>query len=148
PELLRILVRMLRFARQMTPGICRYFATRTNPAPVIAAFDKLLGSRAYLNHWQSWWLQSAIASSPAFGTGDGATRRMKWVRAALDAHEQAQTPRAYAALTLARHRQITSDELLRLYDRTGNTARPLLVAAIALTKPTDRIKKAVTQDNP
>ncbi|MFI5492263.1 reverse transcriptase domain-containing protein [Actinoplanes sp. NPDC051859] len=147
PELLKHLMKMLRFARQMTPAVCRYLATRTDPAPVIAAFDKLLTSRAYLNHWQSWWLQSAIASHSAFGTGDGAARRIKWVRAALDAPGQAATPRAYAALTLARHGQIDAEGLLRLYDRTGATARPLLVAAIALTSPTYRISKAVTHDN-
>ncbi|MFD0973742.1 RNA-directed DNA polymerase [Plantactinospora endophytica] len=145
-ELLKHLMLILRFARQMTPAVCRYLAGRTDPAPVIAAFDKLLTSRAYLNDWQSWWLQSAIASNPAFGTGDGAKRRIEWVHEAFGA--QAPTPRAYAALTLARHGQINADELLRLYDRTGATARPLLVAAIALTKPPNRISKAVTQDNP
>ncbi|SIM53246.1 Reverse transcriptase (RNA-dependent DNA polymerase) [Micromonospora cremea] len=146
PETLNHLMRMLRFARQMTPAVCRYLAERADPAPVIAAFDKLLTSRAYLNEWQCWWLQSAIASNPAFGIGERANRRIQWVHAALGA--QAPTPRAHAALTLARHGQINADELLRLYDRTGVTARPLLVAAIALTKPSTRITKAVTQDNP
>ncbi|MGC5321578.1 RNA-directed DNA polymerase [Micromonospora arida] len=145
-DLLKHLMRMLRFARQMTPAVCRYLGGLADPAPAIAAFDKLLTTRAYLNDWQSWWLQSAIASNAAFGTGEGAKRRIEWVRAALGA--QAPTPRAYAALTLARQGQIKADELLRLYDRTGTTARPLLVAAIALTKPSTRISNAVIQDNP
>ncbi|MGN9912643.1 RNA-directed DNA polymerase [Phytohabitans sp. LJ34] len=148
PEVLRCLMQMLRFARQMTPAVCRYLTGRTDPDPVVTAFDRLLASRAYLNGWQAWWLQKAIACRPEFGTGGGAERRLRWVRESLNAQHEAPTQRAYAALTLARHGQFAADQLLGLYDRMGAIARPSLVAGLALTNPPGNIRKAVTQDNP
>jgi hypothetical protein len=57
-------------------------------------------------------------------------------------------PPTYAAYSLARHGKISGERLLRLYDRVGAIARPSLVAAIAVTKPPNDIRKAVAQDNP
>jgi hypothetical protein len=50
-------------------------------------------------------------------------------------------------MTLARHGLIDADQLLPVYDRSGPVVRPVVVAAIALLKPSETVARAVTSDS-
>jgi RNA-directed DNA polymerase len=147
PEILRHCTRMLRFERTLTPAVARYLATRQDGVLVLDAFDGLIRSTAYLNGWQTWWLQPPVARLPDFASGPGAKRRLGWARAALTSAEHTPVLRAEAARTLARHKAIDLSEMLSIYDRSSNIVRPVLVAGIALLKPTAAIRHAVTGDS-
>lgn len=60
-EILSLCMRMLRFERTVTPAVARYLVERDDDSAVLAAFDRLLRSRSYLNGWQTWWLQQPVA---------------------------------------------------------------------------------------
>src|SRR5262249_48776824 len=64
PEILATCMKILRFERTVTPAVARYLdglnnndGRNKNEEEVLAAFDRLLKSRSYLNGWQTWWLQ-------------------------------------------------------------------------------------------
>lgn len=145
--LLEHIMRILRYERYLTPSVSRYLAGRKDAGLLTYAFDKLLRSNAYLNGWQSWWLQDCIARRPEFGMGVGRARRVKWLRSARDAAERSSVLRAYASLSLARHKEATVREALAAYDRTSVSVRPILVAALALLHPTGNVRKAIIQDD-
>ena len=88
-----------------------------------------------------------MARLPVFASGSGSKRRLGWARAALTSAEHTPVLRAGAARTLARHKTIDLDEMLSIYDRSSNIVRPVLVAGIALLKPTAAIQQAVTGDS-
>jgi RNA-directed DNA polymerase len=147
-EILTICRRLLSYERTITPAVGRYLNGRKDEGPVLDAFDELLRRRAYVNGWQTWWLQHAITHLPGFGTvGHGAKKRLCWARNALDTAEHAPILRAHAAMTLARHRHIQCDELLSIYARSSTTVRPVLAAAIALLAPSANIARAVKDDS-
>jgi hypothetical protein len=138
---------LLRYERTMTPAVATYLTSRHDEQDVIAAFDKLLRSKSYLNGWQAWWLQQPLARLVGFANGDGATRRLAWARAVLISAESTPVLRAEAARTLARHGRIDLRELLEIYDRSSNIVRPVLSGAIALLKPGKDIRSAVAGDS-
>ena len=137
-------VQLLRYERTLTPAVATYLASRSDGPALINAADRLLGGRVYLNGWQICWLQRPIVRLSQFAEGAGATRRLTWSRRAFDAAQHSPVLRAEAAQTLARHQQITINELLRVYDRSSTTVRPALAGAIALLKPTSSIRSAIT----
>ncbi len=147
PAMMQHCIRLLRFERTMTPAVGTYLSTRQDHAFVLEAFDRLLKSKTYLNGWQTWWLQQPVARLATFGSGLGAKRRLAWARSALTSAEQTPVLRAEAARTLARHKAIDVAEILRIYDRSSNIVRPVLVAGLALVKPTAAVRKAVTGDS-
>lgn len=140
-------MRLLRYERTLTPAVATYLTSRQSDSDVIAAFDKLLRSKSYLNGWQAWWLQAPLARVAAFATGDGATRRLRWARAVLVSAESTPVLRGEAARTLARHARIDVGELLALYDRSSNIVRPVLAGGMALLKPSKDIRSAVVGDS-
>jgi RNA-directed DNA polymerase len=144
---LDICTRMLRYERTLTPAVARYLTARNEDDRVLAAFDRLLKAKAYLNGWQTWWLQQPLARLQAFPTGPGSKARMAWERNALTSAEHTPVLRAHAALALARHRAITMDELLPIFDRSSVTVRPVLAAAVALLQPGEPMRAAVTGDS-
>lgn len=145
---LDIALQLLRFEQKLTPQACTFLATRTDHSAVIAALDRFLSKAPYLTGWQTWWLAQTVASLPGFvGTDRPARRRQEWLE---KAHRQAidnQTLRAHTALALARCRLISETDLLGLYDRSGDVARPTVVAAIAAIKPSTATRKAITADS-
>jgi RNA-directed DNA polymerase len=110
---------LLRYERTMTPAVATYLTSRQDEQDVLAAFDKLLRSKSYLNGWQAWWLQQPLARVVGFANGDGAPRRLRWARAVLVSAESTPVLRAEAARTLARHGRIGLGELLAIYDRSS-----------------------------
>ena len=70
-RILSLCMKMLRFERTMTPAVGRYLTGRNDEANLLAAFDRLLRSRSYLNGWQTWWLQQPVARLPGFASGRG-----------------------------------------------------------------------------
>lgn len=140
-------MRLLRYERTLTPAVGTYLVSRQSEPDIIAAFDKLLRSKSYLNGWQAWWLQAPLARVAAFATGEGATRRLRWARAVLLSAESTPVLRGEAARTLARHGRIDVGELLAIYDRSSNIVRPVLAGGIALLKPSKDIRAAVVGDS-
>jgi hypothetical protein len=147
PALVGNVMKLLRYERTMTPAVAGYVSGRDDPGVVVSGFDKLLRSKAYLNGWQTWWLQESIAKMPEFASAAGAARRATWAHNALTSAEHSPILRAHSALTLARHKQITVDQVLATYGRSSAAVRPVLVAAIAVLKPRTNIRQSVTQDN-
>ena len=147
PEILTLCMKMLRFERTMTPAVGKYLTGRNDDSQVLAAFDRLLTSRSYLNGWQTWWLQQPVARLPAFASGRGAAGRLRWAQDALTSAEHTPVLHAHAALTLARQKQITCERLLAIYDRSSSAVRPVLVAAIALLKPPQNVQRSVTDES-
>lgn len=147
PEVLTHCMRLLRFERTLTPSVGMYLSTRVDEALVLDAFDTLLKRRSYLNGWQTWWLQQPVARLRSFAFGTGSKRRLAWARSALTSAEHTPVLRAEAARTLARHKQLALDDMLGIYDRSSNILRPVLAAGIALLKPTEAVKNAVTGDS-
>jgi hypothetical protein len=131
----------------MTPAVATYLLDRDDDAAVIAALDKLLASRSYLNGWQTWWLQHPVARLAGFAKGSGARRRLRWVRGALTSAEHTPVLRAEAARTLARHQRISLDELLSIYDRSSDIVRPVLAGAVAILKPGADVRRAIVGDS-
>ena len=145
---LSIAMKLLRYEQTMTPYIARFLNTRENESALLTEFDALLERKAYLTGWQTWWLQQPLARTSSFI--DSSTRgeaRRKWVRNAFANAERSPVLRAQAAMTLARHGEIDGDELLRIYDRSSPVTRPVVVGAIALIGPSERIARAVTGDS-
>lgn len=147
PDVLALCMKVLRYEQTATPSVASYLTTRNDEAAVVGAFDKLLTAKAYLNGWQTWWLQQPIARHAGFTSGRGSKARCAWARHAFTAAEHSPVLRAHAALTLARLGMVDSAELLSLYDRTSVTLRPVIVAAIALCKPADDVAEAVRGDS-
>jgi hypothetical protein len=147
PDVLGHCMRLLRFERTLSPAVAKYLSTRQDGRMVLDAFDALLRSKSYLNGWQTWWLQEPVARLVGFAEGTGSKRRLEWSRAALTSAEHTPVLRAEAARTLARHKRIELDELLRIYDRSSNIVRPVLAASIPLLNPTTAVRKAVTGDS-
>ncbi|MGH3834346.1 MAG: reverse transcriptase domain-containing protein [Pseudonocardiaceae bacterium] len=146
-EILTTCMRLLRYQQTATPAVGRYLSGRNDEGLVLDAFDGLLRRRAYVNGWQTWWLQQTVARMPGFATGRGSPARLRWARNALGTAEHTPVLRAHAAMTLARHRQIGLDELLGIYARSSTTIRPVLVAAIALLEPGAGVARAVKDDS-
>ena len=146
---LDIALQLLRFEQTLTPQACTFLATRTDSGAVLTALDGFLAKTPYLTGWQTWWLAQAVAGLPGFaaGTDRPARRRREWLQ---HAHAQAidnQALRAHTALALARCQLIREADLLSLYDRSGDVARPTVVAAIAAVKPSAATRKAITEDS-
>jgi len=147
PEILNHCTQLLRFERTMTPAVATYLLDRNDDSAVIAAIDRLLTGRSYLNGWQTWWLQEPVARLQGFATGVGAQRRLRWARGALTSAEQSPVLRAEAARTLARHRRIPVDEIIGIYDRSSDIVRPVLAGAAALLKPGADVRRAIVGDS-
>ena len=148
PAVLASCMKILRYEQTATPAVASYLITRNDETAVLGAFDKLLAAKAYLNGWQTWWLQQPLARHSGFATGPGSKARRTWAREALTAAQHSPVLRAHAALTLARLGLVDTATLLALYDRTNATLRPVLAAAIALCKPAADIAGAVRGDSP
>jgi RNA-directed DNA polymerase len=146
-EALNVSMQMLRYEQTMTPHVARYLIGQTDEAGVLRAFDHLLRQDAYLTGWQTWWLQQPLSRIPNFSKGRGGPRRRKWASDAFASADRSPVLRSQAAMTLARHRLIDVDQLLRVYDRSTPVVRPIVVAAIALLTPTEGITRAVTSDS-
>lgn len=147
PDVLSLCMKVLRFEKTVTPAVASYLVTRNDEAAVVGAFDKLLKAKAYLNGWQTWWLQQPVARHAGFASGRGSNARRAWARDAFTVAEHSPVLRAHAALTLARLGMVDSAELLSIYDRTSVTLRPVIAAAIALCKPADDVAAAVRGDS-
>ncbi len=146
PDVLALCMKVLRYERTATPAVASYLMTRNGEAAVVSAFDKLLAAKAYLNGWQTWWLQP-VARHAGFASGQGSKARNAWARDALTVAEHSPVLRAHAALTLARLGMVNSAELLSLYDRTNVTLRPVVAVAIALCQPAADVAAAVRGDS-
>lgn len=146
-NLLDLCTKILRLERTLTPAVSTYLTSRCDDAAVLAAFDRLLRKKAYLNGWQTWWLQQPLARLEGFASGAGSKTRLSWERHALTSAEHTPVLRAHAALSLARHEEIAIDELLSIYSRSSSTVRPVLAAAVALLKPPTSVRTAVTRDS-
>ena len=148
-EVLATCMKLLRYEQTMTPAVAAYLTSRSGEeAMILGAFDKLLASSAYLNGWQTWWLQQPVARLDHFATGAGSRRRLSWAREALTAADHSPVLRAHAALTLARHGKIASRELMSTFTRSSEIVRPVLAAAVALLKPERDVQDAVTGSSP
>lgn len=123
-DVLALCMKILRYEKTATPAVASYLVTRNDESAVISAFDKLLAAKAYLNGWQTWWLQQPLARHAGFAIGRGAKARRAWVQDALTAAQDRPVLRAHAALTLARLGMVDTATLLPLYDRTNATLRP------------------------
>ena len=146
-NVLGLCTKILRLERTLTPAVAAYLVTRHDDAAVLVAFDRLLKAKAYLNGWQTWWLQQPLARLDGFAFGAGSKARLGWERNALTSAEHTPVLRAHAALSLAQHGVITVDELLAIYSRSSTTVRPVLAAAVALLKPAAPVRTAVTGDS-
>lgn len=146
---LSIALQLLRFEQKLTPQVCRFLATRTDHSAVLSALDRFLAKAPYLTGWQTWWLAQTIAGLPGFavGTDRAARRRREWLESSHGQAIDNQALRAHTALALARCRLISEADLLALYDRSGDVARPTVVAAIAAVKPSAATRKAITEDS-
>jgi HEAT repeat protein len=131
----------------MTPYVAHYIGSRQDQNLVLPLFDKLLNRKTYLTAWQTWWVQSAIASRKHFAMTGNSHRRLRWVRESFDKLDHASIPRAQAALALARSGDVRQDELLRFYDRSTNVVRPQIVAAIGALSAESRVREAVAGDS-
>lgn len=147
PAVLTVCMKILRYERTTTPAVASYLLTRGNEAAVLKAFDSLIKNDAYLNGWQTWWLQQPVAGLRGFAIGTGSVARRAWAEDALDAARHTPVLRAHAALTLARLGLLNAPALLALYDRTSAALRPVLAAAIALRKPGPDVADAVSGDS-
>ncbi|MEQ0560852.1 RNA-directed DNA polymerase [Amycolatopsis sp. NEAU-NG30] len=146
-EILNYCIRLLKFERTVTPSVGTYLTRVHDDGKVLESFDYLLRSKTYLNGWQTWWLQQPVARLSGFASGAGARGRVKWARDSYASGEYASILRAETARTLARHRMIELDELLKLYERSSNIVRPVLAGAIALLKPSGNIRRAIVDDD-
>jgi RNA-directed DNA polymerase len=147
PDILSLCTKLLRYERGMTPAVGRYLITCNDDDAFLAAFDTLLRGKWYLNSWQTWWLQQPIARIPGFVSGPRAAKRIEWARQALKSAEHTPILHAHAALTLARLQQVSAEEILRMYDRSSNVVRPVLVAAIGLLRPSNSIRRSVVDES-
>lgn len=146
-ETLGICTQLLRFERTLTPAVGHYLASRSDSAHVLAAFDVLIRRKAYLNGWQTWWLQQPVARLDGFASGSGAKARTRWASEALTSAEHSPVLRGEAARTLARHKLVSVKEMLAIYDRSSNIVRPVLAAGIALLKPPAAERSAIVNDD-
>jgi RNA-directed DNA polymerase len=146
-DTVRICMRLLRFERTMTPAVATYLVTQDDEALILDAFDRLLRAGAYLNGWQTWWLQQPLARLTSFASGNGGVRRVKWARTTLASSEHTPVLRAPIVLTLARHGQIKLEEVLQIYHRSSATVRPVVVAAAALLSPRRDVARALKDDD-
>jgi hypothetical protein len=140
-------MRLLRYERTLTPAVVNYLTTIDDEDALLGAFDGLLRSRAYLNGWQTWWVQQPLSRSPGFATKPGARTRLTWTGRALVSAEHTPTLRAAVAFTLARHKKLTLDDVLSMYHRSSTTVRPVLVAAAAMLAPSSAVEKALKRDS-
>jgi RNA-directed DNA polymerase len=147
PTVIDHMLKILRYGRTKTPAVANYIVGRDEPDLVIKGFDKLLRSKAYLNGWQTWWLQESASKVAGFTAGKGASVRLKWISDAFTSSEHAPTLRAYSALALARHKAIPLEKALSAYDRSSAAVRPVLVAAIAILQPTKSVERSIIQDS-
>ena len=147
PDVLALCMKVLRYERTATPAVASYLMTRGDDEVIIGAFDKLLAAKAYINGWQVWWLQQPIARHAGFASGPRSKARRAWVEDAFMVADHSPVLRAHAALTLARLGMAVSRALLSLYDRTTATLRPVITAAIALSKPAAAVTAAVRGDS-
>jgi hypothetical protein len=145
PEILDNSMKLLRYEQTMTPHVCRYLNSRVDEDAVLAAFDRLMRKRAYMTGWQIWWLQEPLARLSNFSDGRSGEKRVNWIKDSFQASENSPILRVQTALTLARHRQISVDELIRIYDRSTPVVRPVVVAAVGLLKPSANVRRGVTQ---
>lgn len=147
PGTVRVCMRLLRLERTLTPAVATYLTSRQDDASVLSAFDGLLRSRAYLNGWQTWWLQQPLARLVGFADGTGSRARLRWERDALTSAEHTPVLRAHATHPLARHGAIGHEEILGIYDRSSSAVRPVLAASLALLAPPPEVRAAVTGDS-
>lgn len=146
PKALDISMNLLRFEQTTTPGVCEFFTGRQDDAALLASFDKLLARDVYLTGWQAWWLQQPLARLD-LTTGKGSRRRTEWLEDLFKDAQRSPVLRANAAKTMARHKLITVETLLRVYDRSSAVERPVVVEAMALLKPGKAVRAAVTGDS-
>jgi hypothetical protein len=146
-RIVELCMKMLRSERTLTPAVGAYLTTRHDESVLLSSFDKLLKAKAYLNGWQVWWLQQPLSRQPGFASGVGAKGRIAWAEQALTSAEHTPILQAHAALTLARHKLLTTTELLPLFDRASETVQPVLTAALAWSKPARKLVPAITGDS-
>lgn len=126
---------MLRTEQSLTPAVSGYLlrATDDDEGMVLAAFDALLALNPYLTPWQAAWLTPALARCEQFASGERGEVRATWLRCVWDDDRAPEPVRAAVASGLARHKQVSVDDLLRAYERFSQTSRPALARAIGLT---------------
>lgn len=146
PGAIGICMQLLRFEQTMTPAVCEFLLSRNDEDALLSSFDKLLKDDVYLTGWQAWWIQQPLART-TFATGTGSMRRRNWLKAQFEDARRSPILRANAAKTLARHKLVSADDLLRVYDRSSPIERPIIVEAIALLKPTKNVRDAVIGDS-
>jgi hypothetical protein len=146
-EVLKICMKILRIERTVTPAVASYLLTRNDEAAVLSSFSKLLTARAYLNGWQTWWLQEPLSRLPSFAAGPGSRARRTWAQNALRASESSPVLAAHAALTSAQLSLLDAAQVLAMYDRSNTTLRPVLAAALAFCKPDRSVAEAVRKDS-
>lgn len=146
PKALDISMDLLRYEQTVTPSVCGYLATREDDVALLKSFDELLDKKVYLTGWQAWWLQGSLARQD-FASGDGSQRRSNWLKELFNDADRSPVLRANAARTLARHKLISEEKIMWVYDRSSAVERPTVVEAMALLKPSSRMRDAVTGDS-
>ena len=146
PGALDISMKLLRYEQTTTPAVCRFLIGRHDDAALLASFDKLLAKNVYLTGWQSWWLQQPLARLD-LTKGKGSQKRTSWLRTLFEDAQKSPVLRANAAKTMARHKLVNVDALLKIYDRSSAVETPAIVEAIALLKPSTKVRQAVTGDS-
>jgi hypothetical protein len=98
--------------------------------------------RGHAPYWSQAWLMKALLAPHTVLT----ETTIDWLRRFM----QSRAPDALqvrAALVLAVHREIPSDEILRLFDTAAVPARTDIVAALALSGASKTLANAVTQED-
>lgn len=147
PTALAICMKILRYERTVTPAVASYLLTRNDETAVLTAFNELLAAKAYLNGWQTWWLQEPLSRLPGFADGPGSSVRRRWAQNTLKASENSPVLGAHAALTLAQIGLMNAGQILTIYDRSNTTLRPVLAAALAFCRPDRSVAEAVRGDS-
>lgn len=150
-DVIDICMEMLRTEQALTPSVANYMkqVDDADQPRALAAFDRLLNSNPYLTPWQASWLAPVLSRTTAPITGSNGRLWPHWLRSVWDDARAPEPVRAAVAQSLARHKVLTSDELLEAYDHMSETSRPALAAALGTTglNPGSKQARAITSED-
>lgn len=131
-EISEVCHRALRREQSLTPAIARWMLTLpdTQHPDLLTIFDRLLEADAYITPWQTAWLAPMLSRVQTFAAGEAGSQRAAWLRETWDSRQTPEPVLAAVAQTLARHRIVNVEEILRAIEHTAETNHADLAAAL------------------
>lgn len=131
-EVLAVCGEILVREQSVTPSVARLLERlpRENEMAALTAIDDLLADNPYLTPWQVSWLAPALSRFSNFASGVEGSTRSAWLKNMWDDLRAPEPVRISVAQPLARHRVLTSRDLLSAFDATSETNRAALAGAL------------------